>query len=614
MVLLPFNCNLTFSGNTTFLENIASSGSSAAAIWTSASSLHFTGTNNFIGNVAKYEGGAILAGNSVLLSFNGISNFCNNSVGQYGGAIRTSHNVVLTFNGTNDFTKNSAHYGGAINTIDNVNLTFIGTNNFISNIGGAIHTSHNTLSKFIGTNNFSQNSAVYQGGAIHTEHNVVLTFNGTNNFINNSGWYSGGVIYARGGGIADNVVVTFNGTNNFIKNSANSGGAIRAEFNALLSFAGTNKFIHNFANIGGAIDALTNTLSFIGTTNFSHNSAGSNGGAIYTEGNVVLTFNGISNFFNNSATNKDGGAIFISHSVFTFNGSSNFTGNSANSNGGAIFALFRVSLSFTGTSSFSSNSATLGGAINAHRNSTLTLNGSISFTNNGHDTQDSRGGAMYLASSSTLSILPHTTVCWENNRARLGGAIYVSDVNPFIYCIQFTNYMHIHTLTNKQCFLQLPGIDAHLVFKNNSADDAGSVLYGGAIDECKHTGLSSLAFNNLAQDQADNTTSSISSDPFQIWPCENNHLKWSESNIRLSVYPGETFQISVVSTGQRNGIVPAAVKSHIGKGRLLSSRYVQKTTKTCTTLNYTVFSLQNGTLELYADGPCSTFGDKVVLQ
>ena len=82
----------------------------------------------------------------------------------------------------------------------------------------------------------------------------------------------------------------------------------------------------------------------------------------------------------------------------------------------------------------------------------------------------------------------------------------------------------------------------------------------------------------------------------------------------LSVYPGETFQVSVVSTGQRNGIVPAVVRSYVDRGRLLSSQYIQQTAKMCTTLNYTVFSEQNVTLELYADGPCSTFGDKLVLQ
>ena len=45
----------------------------------------------------------------------------------------------------------------------------------------------------------------------------------------------------------------------------------------------------------------------------------------------------------------------------------------------------------------------------------------------------------------------------------------------------------------KPCFFQLPGqnvfsgIDVKLIFKNNSAGVAGSVLYGGVIDHCKLT-------------------------------------------------------------------------------------------------------------------------------
>ena len=49
-------------------------------------------------------------------------------------------------------------------------------------------------------------------------------------------------------------------------------------------------------------------------------------------------------------------------------------------------------------------------------------------------------------------------------------------------------------------------------------------------------------------------------------------------------------------------------------GRLLGFQNIQQTNKACTTLNYTVFSLQNVTLELYADGPCSTFGDTLILK
>ena len=191
-------------------------------------------------------------------------------------------------------------------------------------------------------------------------------------------------------------------------------------------------------------------------------------------------------------------------------------------------------------------------------------------------------------------------------------------------------------------------IDVQLVFKNNSADAAGSVLYGGVIDHCKLTGQHQENFssggvfntrvkhiNYLAEYQADNTTSSIASDPFCICPCENIHPDWDEEdnahilsvnptpkqpNCRLnkyiktlSLHPGETFQVSVVAVGQRKGIVPAAVVSRMDRGRLLSSQYLQQATKTCTTLNYTIFSQQNVTLTLYADGPCSTFGDNYVL-
>ena len=205
---------------------------------------------------------------------------------------------------------------------------------------------------------------------------------------------------------------------------------------------------------------------------------------------------------------------------------------------------------------------------------------------------------------------------WENNHATFGGAIDVRIANAFFYCAQIAKY-----LPKEKCFFQPPsqelsnGSHIKLIFKNNSADAAGSVLYGGAIDNCKLTGIynSRYMFNMLVHYNNDNTTSSISSDPFHLCPCENNSPNCSMSNKVLSVYPGETFQVSVVSTGQRNGVVPSEVRSHLESGRLQSSQYVQKTHKVCTTFNYTVYSQQNVSLELYADGPCSTFGDKLVL-
>ena len=58
-----------------------------------------------------------------------------------------------------------------------------------------------------------------------------------------------------------------------------------------------------------------------------------------------------------------------------------------------------------------------------------------------------------------------------------------------IYCAPITKYV-----AKEECFFELPGqnlnqIDIKLVFKSNSVDTAGSVLYGGAIDNCKLNGL-----------------------------------------------------------------------------------------------------------------------------
>ena len=256
--ITALNSNLTFIGNTSF-HNITQRAfhlyfNCAGAIWASASSLHFTGTNNFIGNSAS--------------GINGV------------GAIYSEANTSLSFSGTSIFTHNLAEVGGTIATLENVVVTFSGTNNFISNSakdgGGAFYASSNTSLSFSGSSHFSRNSAKH-GGAIGASDHVMLTFNGTNNFINNMAG-AGGAIYAQkskllsftgtssfchnvaaefGGAIytEDNVILTFNGTNNFINNSADSGGTIDTYGNVVFTFNGTNSFIKNSAEPGGAIDA-----------------------------------------------------------------------------------------------------------------------------------------------------------------------------------------------------------------------------------------------------------------------------------------------------------------------------------------------------------------------
>ena len=422
--------------------------------------------------------------------------------------------------------------------------------------------------------------------------------------------------------IVDNTNITLAGNSEFTHNHCTcapnscTGGRGLTAYSSNLTFIGNTTFLENSAlsfNGGGAIYADNTVLSFEGTSNFISNSADFGCGAISTSDNTILAFNGTSNFIGNSAL-LTGGAI-CTDSTLMVNGIINFINNSAGL-GGAMYTSGTAILSFNGISNFIGNSAIYGGAIRAGTTTTLTFNGTTNFFNNGHnqgrtDTvilngNTTYGGGVFMTANTSLLIFPNTTVYWVNNHATFGGAIYVADATELSYC----------TSTQEECFFQLPGqnlssINVQLVFKNNSAGAAGSVLYGGAIDNCKLTGHNSSSpgevFDHLVHIDDDNTNSSISSFPFRICHCDGDHPDCSVSSVFHSVYPGEMFSFSVVGVGQRNGKVPAAVKGSINTGNLLGIQYLQHTKSTCTTLNYTVFSLHYGNLELYADGPCSGF-------
>ena len=324
------------------------------------------------------------------------------------------------------------------------------------------------------------------------------------------------------------------------------------------------------------------------------------GGAICAHINTSLSFSGTNNFINNSAHSSwgSGGAIHVSNNLtLSFTGVTTFERNSA-TRGGGIYASYNSVLNISGTSNFSNNSAVRGGAICLNINVTLTFDGVIHFTRNRHNTEvSSNGGAMFLDVTSAFIILPNTTVYWVNNQATLGGAIFVSQ--------------SFYEASEKECFFQLPdqnlsnGTDVQLVFKNNFADVAGSVLYGGEAQNC------TLAIFNLAHIEDDNIISKICPDTPYIYLCENANLSRSiQLEITHSMYPGEIFTVSVTASSWRNGNFSATVRARIQDNpgsNLAASQYAQQIdTNTCAQLDYTVFSLSDSVmLELYGDGPCS---------
>ena len=389
---------------------------------------------------------------------------------------------------------------------------------FHDNLGTALRL-YNTSISLAGNTEFVQNYVLcggnLLGGGGIIAHNSTLTFTGNTTFLDNSASCSvGGASYMLYS------TVSFQGINNFISNSAGGNGGVISTHNTIL-----NSFIENFAS----------------------------GGAIFSLGSTVK-FNGTNNFINNSAAGS-GGAIFANNTALSFSGASHFNNNSANWRGGAITTYDNNVLNFSGTSNFINNSASGGGAISTNANSSLTFNGTIHFANNGHYWGEiTAGGGVYMGVNCTVSILPNTTVHWENNHATLGGAIYVQDVSPLSYCTLLVPYV-----PKEECFFQLPGqnlsnsIDVKLIFKNNSADGAGSVLYGGAIDHCKLThGLDSHSSGEVFdmivhnKDSEYNTTSNISSDPILICPCENNLPNCSKQHVSHTVYGSMIFHAQCI--------------------------------------------------------------------
>ena len=129
-----------------------------------------------------------------------------------------------------------------------------------------------------------------------------------------------------------------------------------------------------------------------------------------------------------------------------------------------------------------------GGAF--YTNNTLTFNG-INFTSNvcrgrvDVNRHAVGGGGVFMGLKNTFFILPNTAVYWENNHASLGGAIYVEDASPLSYCAS------VVTPKKNASFSSLVRICQMVLMSNLFSRttlqmlQAGSVLYGGAIDDCK---------------------------------------------------------------------------------------------------------------------------------
>ena len=306
-----------------------------------------------------------------------------------------------------------------------------------------------------------------------------------------------------------------------------------------------------------------------------------------TDSNVLLKN---VNFTNNEIT------AAISQSTIIFH-NTNFFKN--NGHWGALY-MQSSNLTMQGKTAFIKNKGRIGGAIYLD-NSTLVTEGSIEFLENeGYD-----GGAIAFHGDSILRVGAQSKVKFIGNHAvHQGGAIYVYNaIDPSdVYILRSQKTSLFPQIT---CFYQPYNKDtittstAPVVLENNTADNAGSAVFGGWVDICNGKWLytDTLLFDTMFKITNNLTDlSQISSTPIIVCICINSTPNCANTSVSISAYPGQTFYISAVAVGQRLGIVPTIIRSVIVPtestipSTLETLQYSQNVGRICTQLSYTVRS------------------------
>ena len=245
-------------------------------------------------------------------------------------------------------------------------------------------------------------------------------------------------------------------------------------------------FHSNSAVYGGAL-ALRKSTVIITNSTLTGNTAELNGGAILCYDNCTLQLHGSHIVWNNTALR--GGYIAALGSQLVLSGDVILENNTAYYGGG----LYAQQAEVSGYAHFSNNFAHRSGGGTYASGSILYFKETIGFVGN----SALNGGELLLADGSELHLWPNTSIHFTKNSAQQkGGAIEVTPFNSLGHCVEEScNY-----LTGSDCFFQIQTKrqynysinineiaelhNVRLYFQNNTALEAGAMLYGGSVDIC----------------------------------------------------------------------------------------------------------------------------------
>ena len=333
-----------------------------------------------------------------------------------------------------------------------------------------------------------------------------------------------------------------------------------------------NIFLNNidfYQSLFSLIEIKQALLNNVAIKNNSHKT-------IYIQ-DCVVTFIGYFVFNNNQ-----GSLLFLRNNL-TFERYSSLVlrHNSQASESVLLLNDSNIKMRFNSSMVFENNTGSQSGGITLV-NSTIRLENytrMLFFNNTGE-----RGGAMAFYTSSQLIFMQgFSNLTFIGNHATIvGGAIFVQDYD---YVAIFKPHGHYHKFIEE-------AIKSNIIFINNTAVQAGNVLYGGTGNKKE------LSFVNSNKDNL----SIASSSPFMVCMCNNSIPNCRSHSLFHDLIPGQPFKIDIVAVGQWNGVVPANIQikfNETSNATVKADEYIQSAGRNCTKLVYTITSLkQNESINL----------------
>ena len=372
--------------------------------------------------------------------------------------------------------------------------------------------------------------------------------------------------------------------------------------NGYITFTNCSPYLYNGNSVyGGALAAFHSNIFFNGVCEMKENYA-LNGGGIFASQSKLFV-NGELSVINNRAENN-GGGLYLDQSELNCDQRSITTimRNHAAGSGGGIYAVsssikMTVKLNYLQNKSMSvfnsqavveflENRAIYGGALSLNSDSKLYILEYIESLNEPHE-----NGTCFVTN----------TVSFTSNTADYGGAVYVNDDTNSNNCSDSLD----SRFEEVECFIQIVPLHSfidtefctiYFDFSNDSAEIAGSILFGGQLDKCKVSPFSrghmhqGKGLTSLEEISSGISEQAISSYPVQLCHCTKDHPNCSYKPDSIKVQKGEDFMMLVVAVDQVGHPVNSTIQARLklSESELMQGQVIQ--TGICTNLMYGVIS------------------------